>query len=329
MTISYYFRKPSETQHSIEVQFDTIQNKLPSDFTYINHYSKYFSKNLYKIIFNIFEGISKQSMVNHITGDIHYISLLLKKRKTILTIHDIASSITHNKLKSYFIKLLWFTLAVKKVRYITVISEFTKNQLLEYINIKAEKVFVIPDCISDNFKYSPKEFSKNKAIILQIGTKENKNLTNLIESLKDLNCKLLIIGKLTVNQIELLEKNKINYENTYNLTHSEIISYYKKADILTFVSTYEGFGVPIIEANAIGRPVITSNISPMKEIAGDAAILVDPYCTKDIKNAVLKLINDMSLRKSLIEKGLENAKKYKAEHIAQQYCELYKKILNK
>ncbi len=329
MKISFFFRHKNKDRHSIEVQFENIQNKLPETTKYTNYNSKFQSKNIFKILLNIFEAIFRQSEINHITGDIHYISFLLKKSKTILTIHDIESSCKTNKLKSFFIKLLWFTIPAKSVKYITVISEFTKNQLLNYVNINPEKIHIIPDCIADIYTHSPKEFNIKKPVLLQVGTKTNKNIPRLIEAIKDINCKLIIIGKLTEKQQTLLKKNKINYENKYNLSHTELLNYYNKADILTFISTYEGFGVPIIEANAVGRPVITSNISPMSEVSDDAAVLVNPYNIKEIKEAILEVINNEKLRKSLINKGLKNAKKYKSKHISRQYYELYKKILKK
>ncbi len=329
MKISFFFRKQNKNQHSIEVQFNTLQSKLHKTTEVYNKYSKYLSKNIFKIVYNTLEATFRQSEINHITGDIHYVALFLKKRKTILTIHDVESSFKSNIIKSYFIEFLWFILPAKRVKYITVISEFTKKQLLDYINVKPDKVFVIPNCISDNLVYCPKKFNVEKPVLLQIGTKSNKNIPNLIKSIKNISCKLIIIGKLSENQRTILFENKIDFENKYNLPHQELIEYYKKSDILTFVSTYEGFGVPIIEANAVGIPVITSNISPMTEVSDGSAILVDPFNTSQIEAGIIKVINDASLRKTLIHKGLENAKKYRAEHIAQQYSELYKKIMNK
>jgi glycosyltransferase involved in cell wall biosynthesis len=89
------------------------------------------------------------------------------------------------------------------------------------------------------------------------------------------------------------------------------------------VSTYEGFGLPIIEAQAIGRPVITSNIPPMDEVAGDAALKVDPYDVSAIRTAILKLCADRVLQEELILQGLENVKQYRAPDIAEKYAQLY------
>ncbi|NJO89792.1 MAG: glycosyltransferase family 4 protein [Chloroflexia bacterium] len=188
---------------------------------------------------------------------------------------------------------------------------------------------VINNCISEDYKYYPKDKLAAKPVILQIGTKANKNLGRVINSLKDIECKLLIIGKLSDSQIALLKSKEIDYESFHNLSKEEMLKKYIQSDILLFASTYEGFGMPTIEANAVGRPVITSNLEPMKSVAAESALLVNPFSEEEIKEAVVKLLNDEQLRSALIEKGLVNAKKYRAEYIAKQYMEVYDKILKK
>ena len=98
--------------------------------------------------------------------------------------------------------------------------------------------------------------------------------------------------------------------------------------MLSFVSTYEGFGLPIIEAQACGRVVLTSNIASMPEIAKDGALLVTPMDVNDIKNGFNQLINNSKLRDELISKGLENVKRFEPKKIANQYKNLYNSIIN-
>ena len=102
-------------------------------------------------------------------------------------------------------------------------------------------------------------------------------------SIKDIKTEVIIIGKINENQIKYLRENKINYKNYINVSENVLMSFYNQAMVLLFPSLYEGFGLPIIEAQRMCVPVITSNISPMKEIVNKSAILVNPKDINDIK----------------------------------------------
>jgi len=124
-----------------------------------------------------------------------------------------------------------------------------------------------------------------------------------------------------------LQKNNIDYETSVHISEEELIQKYIDADIVAFVSTYEGFGMPILEAQTVGRPVLTSNISPMFEVAGeDGACFVDPYSVEDIRHGFKKMIADESVRREIIAFGLENIKKYDPSHVAEMYSSLYKMV---
>jgi glycosyltransferase involved in cell wall biosynthesis len=187
-------------------------------------------------------------------------------------------------------------------------------------------VVVIPNPVDESILFSIKEFNTTCPVILFVGTTPNKNLTRVVAALKGIKCKLDIIGKVPDEHIELLEYNAIDYTTSFSISTAELSDKYAKADILLFPSTFEGFGLPIIEAQKAGRVVITSNLSPMKDVAGDGALLVDPYDIGSIRSAVLEVINNPSFRKQLIEKGISNVKRYSAEQAAKGYSTLYENM---
>jgi len=323
--IKYFFRKPSEVFHSIEELFQNFQQKLPKESSFDNVYLLHHTGFIGRIK-NIFFVKKHKSDINHITGDVNYIALGLPKKNTIITIHDIGSTLTGSNLKIFIIKLFWYKIPLKRATKITVISEFSKNELLKTFKIDPRKIIVIPNCVSDKFQYQQKEFNEKKPNILIVGTKENKNLTRSLEALKDIQCKVTIIGKLKTSQKKKLEELNTDYENLYNIDYKDIIENYQAADMLLFPTIYEGFGIPILEAQATGIPLLTSNLQPMNQIAGYGAMLVNPFNSNDIKKGVQKIIEDKEYRTEIINKGLENVKKYRCEEIAKRYYAIYQEV---
>jgi glycosyltransferase involved in cell wall biosynthesis len=110
------------------------------------------------------------------------------------------------------------------------------------------------------------------------------------------------------------------------LTDEELVAAYRRSDMVVFASLYEGFGLPILEAQAMGRPVITSNFGAMREAAGDGALLVDPYSVEEIRAAIMRIKNEPGLREELVCKGRENAEKFRADAIALKYAEIYRAV---
>jgi glycosyltransferase involved in cell wall biosynthesis len=136
-----------------------------------------------------------------------------------------------------------------------------------------------------------------------------------------------LVGKLTLEHKKSLLDFRIEYRNFLNLSETEMINKYKESDLVTFVSTYEGFGMPILEANAVGRPVITGNVYSMPEVAGDAACIVDPFNVSAIKEGIVRIIEDLDYRTMLIENGENNLKRFKPKDIAKCYRDTYIEML--
>lgn len=327
-SIHYFQRKRRPGQnHSLEQIFSDLRKRLASRFTVVKIESPHVSTGLFKRVANVLAAYRHQGDVNHVTGDINYINLLFKKRKTIITILDCGSLERTSGLRKWLLKIIWFQLPVMRSRFITVISQATKDHLLREVRCKEDKVKVIYVPINTEFKAVEHTFNNKKPNILQIGAAPNKNLTRLVEAAKGLDCRLTLIGKLSDTNRQLLEEYGIEYENHVDIPFEDILKHYSNCDILFFASTFEGFGMPILEAQATGRVVITSRLYSMPEVGGDAAYYVDPYNIDDIRKAIIDLTTDESYRNNLIEKGLENVKRFDPDYIASQYADLYDQIL--
>jgi glycosyltransferase involved in cell wall biosynthesis len=326
--VTYFFRKPFRDYFSIEELFGFIQQGFGTEVIYQNYYLSRFSKGLKNRFLSCLEVISKQNQINHITGDIHFVAAFMKKKRTVLTIHDLEVLKRLTGISRQVVKFFWFTMPAWRVKYITVISEFTRQELIRLTSIKPEKIMVVHNCVSPAIQAVPEHFNAAQPTILHIGTAHNKNLERLIEALEGLPVKLIILGNLRDHQKELLVKHHLTYENRFNLAYSEVIQLYQQADIVSFVSLYEGFGMPVIEAQATGRPVITSRVTSIPEIAGDGALLVNPEHTAEIRTGIERLIEDDEFRKELIQKGFKNVERFKPEAIALQYQKIYERMLN-
>ena len=136
-----------------------------------------------------------------------------------------------------------------------------------------------------------------------------------------------IIGNLPTDISAELKTSGIKYENAFGLTDAEMRTEYEKADIVAYCSNNEGFVLPIIEGQIMKTPVITSDLSPLKEVSGGAAFLANPLDISSIRNGILKIINDAEFRKNIVKKGSENVKKYELNYIVELYENLYDKIL--
>ncbi len=327
MRVAFLQRKVRKVgNYSVEMIFEDVRARLANDIDASVCYSRYESAGLFKRFYNCVEATFRQGEVNHVTGDINYIGFFLSRRRTIHTMLDCVFLERSTGIKQSVLKLFWLTIPVRRSRVITAISEATKKEILKYSDCDPDKIVVVSVAISQRFKRSDKAFNKNKPVILHVGTAPNKNLPGLIRALKGVSCQLHIIGKQEEHYVALLKENGIDYLYQSGLSDEEMLQKYRDADIMAFASTYEGFGMPILEAQATGRVVVTSNLSSMPEVAGEAACLVDPFDEMSIRKGIQKVIEDDAYRNELIEKGFENIKRYNPDLIARQYLALYKKI---
>lgn len=324
------FWKKNFAAFSLEKIFEQVAKLLPAEKFASVIVKVPYGNSFPDILKNLLFFRKQDADIYHLTGMIHYLALILPAEKTVLTIHDTGFLQNEGRLKKFIIKKLFLDLPVKKLKYITTISEATKKSILENTVCAPEKIRVIENPVQEHYlNPTKKEFNKECPTILQIGITPNKNIPNLIEALRGINCRLRIIGNLTDDLVSALQKGKIKYENAYGLDDLEMRKEYENADIVAFCSTFEGFGLPIIEAQSMQTPVITSNISPLREVSAGAAYLADPFSIESIRGGILKILEDGDFRAQIIKLGTQNAKRFEPRQIAGLYQKLYLEILGK
>lgn len=212
---------------------------------------------------------------------------------------------------------------------IATVSEFSKNDIVERYKISPDIIDVVYDGANEAYKPLDaeeinavrKQYANGCPYFIFVGALQpRKNIANLFKAFdlfkkkKQTDVKLLIVGnkQFWTNDIEQAYagmQHKADVIFTGRLSIEELTKVMAASLALTYVSYFEGFGIPIVEAMRCNVPVITSNVTSMPEISGDAALLVDPFSTESIAEAMLKIETDEKLRNTLIEKGkIQNQK---------------------
>lgn len=303
--------EPIENTLKKECQLDSIYLPIPTASPIDIFRNIQFVKNYIR---------GKQYDIIHITGHVNYLIWPLRKYRTIVTVHDFGfyTSLTVG-LKKKLLYLL-FIHPLKYARHVTYISDKSFKEACDCIKLQKNKQSIIYNPVNPSFVFCFKNINKDKPIILHLGTKPNKNLSRVIEAVSTIPCTLHIIGIVSEELLKKIDDYGVNAKIDSNVSDAEIIQAYRECDVVCFPSLYEGFGLPIIEGQAIGRPVVTSDLLPMSSIAGKGAVLVNPYSVDSITKGIVYALENSE---SLIKEGINNAERFSLKHIVGQYMSLY------
>jgi glycosyltransferase involved in cell wall biosynthesis len=282
----------------------------------------------------------------------HYVLPPLTPCKSVVTIHDCIHlrfpQYLRNRLGyAYARGSLW--VAAHRSNRILTVSEASKRDILDYFAVPPEKIDVIYNGIDERFSALPAEddvarvrerYQLDDPFILYAGNiKPHKNLERTIEAFHMLRrdgrfaqVKLVIIGDEIAKYAALrhaVHRHKLHkYVRFFGFVPDRTLAIlYRLAAVFVFPSLYEGFGLPPLEAMASGTPVITSNVSSLPEVAGDAALLVDPLQSEAIADAMERVLTDTALRDDLRARGLVRARQFSWERSIRRVREIYGEVL--
>jgi hypothetical protein len=294
ISINIFFRKPIIGQHySIENVYNEIITNDHNIFYFKKKICPFESKGFFKRFFLIIWATFNQGDINHVTGDINFINLFFKKRRTILTVPDCYLLSKFNFIYYFLYKLFWLDLPILKSSAVITISQKIKSEILKYSNIDKNKIKVINCPLNKIFKLRRKKFNK-KPVILIIGTSPNKNMERMISAINGINCKLRIIGQINYKIKDRLNSYCIEYKELFNLTNEQVFQEYKRCDMLLFVSLYEGFGLPVLEALSANCNVLCSNIATYQELFEEYVYFCNHYDKADIIRKLVEMTHHES-----------------------------------
>jgi glycosyltransferase involved in cell wall biosynthesis len=282
----------------------------------------------------------------------HYVLPPLTPCKSVVTIHDCI----HLRFPQYLPNRLGYVyarsslwVATHRATRVLTVSETSKRDILRYFRVPESKIDVIYNAIDERLGEAPSDaemsqvrerYQLNDPFVLYAGNiKPHKNLERLIEAFNSLrrggleHVKLLIIGD-EISKYASLRRAVHRYKLHKHVrffgfvTDKTLASLYRLASVFVFPSLYEGFGLPPLEAMAAGTPVITSNVSSLPEVVGDAAILIDPYEPDEIAAAMRRVLTDPALCADLRARGLSRVKQFSWDRSIHRVREIYDEVLD-
>jgi glycosyltransferase involved in cell wall biosynthesis len=280
----------------------------------------------------------------------HYVLPPLVRCKAVVTIHDCIHLMFPQYLPNRFAYTYARTsiaLAARRATRIMTVSESSKRDILRFVDTEPDKIDVIYNAYDDRFAIDPLEedvvrvrerYQLQSEFVLYAGNvKPHKNLERLIEAFHLVrnrgldHLKLVLIGdeisKYTALRRAVHHHQLHKYVRFLGYLPEETLAVmYRLAGVFVFPSLYEGFGLPPLEAMASGTPVVTSNVSSLPEVAGDAAVLVDPYDPRAIADGIYQVLTDEDLRRDLRRKGLARAGMFSWEQSVRRVRAIYDEV---
>lgn len=245
----------------------------------------------------------------------------------ILTIHDlnhVDRADNSSALKRIYYRTV-LTRLCKNARAVLTVSDYSRSRVIDWFGIDADRVFNVGNGVSDGFSPNgPRHVHPRPYFLCVSNRRGHKNEHGLLSAFAQSNlperADLMLTGEPERAIVDHARALGIADRVTFmgRVSENELAALYRGALCLVFPSFYEGFGLPIVEAFASGTPVVTSNVSSMPEIAGDAALLVDPHRPQEIARAMERIHSSVELREDLSSRGLARARIFTWDAVAER-----------
>jgi glycosyltransferase involved in cell wall biosynthesis len=280
----------------------------------------------------------------------HYVLPPMVRCRSVVTIHDCIHLMFPQYLPNRFAYAYAKTsidMAARRATRVMTVSESSKRDILRFVDTEPDKIDVIYNAYDDRFAIDPREeevvrvserYQLQSEFVLYAGNvKPHKNLERLIEAFflvrkRGLDhLKLVLIGD-EISKYTALRRAVHRYQlHKYvrflgYLPEETLAVMYRLAGVFVFPSLYEGFGLPPLEAMASGTPVVTSNVSSLPEVAGDAAVLVNPYDPNAIADGIYQVLTDEQLRRDLRHRGVARAGQFSWEQSVRRVHKIYGEV---
>lgn len=322
-------RRGGPGQFSVERVFRDVTEALPRDVEASLVEVPCSSRGVLPRLRNMLFTARLRADVVHVTGDIQYCLLATRRSRSVLTVLDLGSLWRLAGWRRWMLFLLWYRLPVRHAAAVTTISDAVRDELVQVLPRAAKKTTVISCPVGGIFSPAPDAtVGPDTFRVLIVGTKPNKNLERMATALQGLPVHVHVVGDMHDGQRELMDRLGLSYFQVADLSDCEMRAAYRRSSVLLFASTYEGFGLPILEAQACGLPVITSFVPPMCDVAGDAAVLVDPADVASIRRGIEAVRLDADLRAALRDAGRLNAARYSRTLVAARYADVYRRVVS-
>ena len=283
----------------------------------------------------------------------HYVLPPLVRCPSVVTIHDcihlMFPQYLPNRVALGYARAS-ITGAARRATRVLTVSESSKRDILRFVDIPSDKIDVIHNAHDERFSVEPREedvvrvrerYQLHDPFILYAGNvKPHKNVERLIEAFHLVrqrgldHVKLVVIGD-DISRYAALRR-AVHHHQLHKyvrflgyMPEETLAVMYRLAGVFVFPSLYEGFGLPPLEAMASGTPVVTSNVSSLPEVAGDAAVLVDPLSPDAIADGIYRVLTDAGLRQSLRERGLARARQFSWEASVRRVREIYGQVASR